>query len=284
MDYRRRIILLLSYPADVSSIAEFFARFGGESIMFMFKKIVAPFFYPLAICFEVLLVGVLLLWFKRRQKLGKILVSIGIGLLVLSGISVTPSILLRPLEYKYDAILDTREIADVKWIVVLGGGHVSDPRLPSGSQLNAPSLVRLVEGIRLHRMLPGSKLLLSGGTVYDPVTNAQVMAEAAFALGVKEENMVLESLSKDTKDEARLVGEMVGDTRFILVTSASHMPRSMALFKKLGMQPVPAPTDYHVKRPLKFRLHLPSGNNAHKTQIAIHEYMGLIWAKMRGQM
>jgi len=67
-------------------------------------------------------------------------------------------------------------------------------------------------------------------------------------MGVSDSDIVLEPDSKDTKDEAVLIQKIVGNEKLILVTSASHMPRSMALFKKRGMQPIPAPTDHTIKR------------------------------------
>ncbi len=84
--------------------------------------------------------------------------------------------------------------------------------------------------------------------MYDPVSNAVVMAGVANVMGIGGNRLVLEELSKDTKDQARLIHKIVGDERFILITSASHMPRSMALFQKLGMKPIPAPADYSVKK------------------------------------
>ncbi len=64
---------------------------------------------------------------------------------------------------------------------------------------------------------------------------------------VKSEDIVLETKATDTKDHPIYVKKIVGKDRFILVTSASHMPRAMALFRKHGMEPIAAPTDYMVK-------------------------------------
>jgi uncharacterized SAM-binding protein YcdF (DUF218 family) len=103
-------------------------------------------------------------------------------------------------------------------------------------------------------------------------------------IGVKKENLVLEEASKDTEDQARFIYRMVKQERFILVTSASHMPRSMTLFKKLGMHPIPAPTEYQVKEgegtvPKRF---YPTADGLMKAERAFYEYLGLVWTKMRG--
>jgi uncharacterized SAM-binding protein YcdF (DUF218 family) len=114
------------------------------------------------------------------------------------------------------------------------------------------------------------------------------MADVALAFGVDQQNLILESVSKDTEEEARLIQKMVGNNLFVLVTSASHMPRSMALFKKLGMQPIPAPTDYGVKErqgqeviPYAF---FPGVDELQKAETAVYEYLGLAWAKLRGRI
>ncbi|NIS59888.1 MAG: envelope biogenesis factor ElyC [Proteobacteria bacterium] len=254
--------------------------------MFLLKKIVSPLLYPLPLCVEILVLGLIVLWFSRKQKTGKLLVSLGVALLVTLSYDAVSNALLRPLEYHYDSPGNFGELSDAKWVVVLGGGHTSDPRVPITGQISDTSLVRLVEGIRLHRALPGSKLILSGGGGFDPVPNAKVMADIALAVGVDRENLILETLSRDTKDEARLIQKMVGGDRFVLVTSASHMPRSVSLFEKLGMKPVPAPTGHHVKerQGMDPAMFFPSADSLKKAEIAFHEYLGSVWAKIRGQV
>jgi uncharacterized SAM-binding protein YcdF (DUF218 family) len=256
--------------------------------MFLFKKILGPFFLPLSLCLEILIIGLILLWFTKKKKAGKIFVSVGVALLILFSYGPLPDLLLRPLEYTYPPLLRVKDLPEIRWIVVLGGGHTSDPQMPANSQLWGPSLCRLVEGIRLHNLLPGSKLMLSGGVLYDPVPEARVLADVALALGVDGRNLVLESVSKDTEEEAVLIQKRVGKDPFLLVTSASHMPRSMALFRKLGMQPIAAPTDYGVRErqgeEMSPSIFFPGIGELKKTEAAIYEYLGLAWAKLRNRI
>ena len=191
--------------------------------MFLFKKIVAPFFFPLSICLEILFLGLFLLWFTRRQKTGKIIVTIGVIFLTVISYSAFSNMLLRPLESKYLPVKDMSTFRNIKWVVVLGGGHCVDHRLSITDQLSDTSLVRLVEGIRLHRILSNSKLILSGGSVFDSTSEASTMAKMAVALGMDQKELILESKSKDTKNQARFIKNIIGSNRFILVTSASHM-------------------------------------------------------------
>ena len=88
---------------------------------------------------------------------------------------------------------------------------------------------------------------MSGGGAFDPVYEAEVMARVAREMGIPESDIILETKSIDTKDEARFIKPIVGNEPFVLVTTASHMPRSIALFKKLGMDPIPSPIGHSVR-------------------------------------
>ena len=252
--------------------------------MFLFKKIVAPLFFPVAIVLLILIIGLFLLILNQRRKTGKVFILVGVLLLGTLSYEAVSERLLKPLEYMYPPLIHPVNMEDVRWIVVLGGGRTSDEKLPVTSQISDLSLFRLVEGIRLHREIPRSKLILSGGRVFDPVSEANVMAEVAIAIGVKKENLVLEEDSKDTEDQARFIYGMLKQERFILVTSASHMPRSMTLFKELGMHPIPAPTEHQVKarRGIVPKRFYPTADGLMKAERAFYEYLGLVWTKMRG--
>jgi uncharacterized SAM-binding protein YcdF (DUF218 family) len=139
--------------------------------------------------------------------------------------------LIKPLELWYPPLLDTSGMKDVKWVVVLGGGHTSSPELQPNAQVFNSSLSRIVEGIRIHRELPESKLLLSGGAVFDPVPEALIMAAVAKMLGVSPDDMVLESLSQDNGQQAQFVQGIIQNDRCVLATSAIHMPRAMLVFE-----------------------------------------------------
>ena len=259
--------------------------------MFVVKKIVALFLYPVGLCLVILVLGLFCLWATRRQRLGKVLVTLGAVILLLFSTSLISLELLVPLEQCYPALLHPETVSwgpkdstSPKWIVVLGGGHVSDPRLPANSQISAAALGRVVEGVRLHKAVPGSMLLLSGGAVFDPVQEAEVMAQVAVLLGVTPQDIMLESDSRDTTEQAAIIAKMIGREKFILVTSAAHMPRSIALFRRSGLQPIPAPADFRAPKtglssPYSF---FPGVGSLGQTQSALHEYLGLAWAWLRG--
>jgi len=196
--------------------------------------------------------------------------------------------LVRPLEKKYPPITNFEPLKDLKWIVVLSGGASVDPELPLSTYLPGACLSRLSEGCFIHNRLPETKLILTGRSGFEgPMPVVEVMGNVAVEWGVGSEDIVLETKAIDTKDHPIYVKEIVGKDKFILVTSASHMPRAMALFRKHGMDPIPAPTNYMVKKTeggLRPGVFFPSAGSLGKAGRAIHEYLGMLWAKLRSQM
>jgi uncharacterized SAM-binding protein YcdF (DUF218 family) len=260
--------------------------------MFWLKKMISPLFYPLPLCLILMLLGLSLLWFTKRQKSGKILVSVGVVVLTAFSYGAISDPLLKPLERTFPP-LRTEETAgpgrmlrNVKWIIVLGGGHTSDPWLPVTGRLSLDALARLTEAARLYRSLPGTKLILSGGAVFDPVSEARIYFETARIMDIPASDLVLSEQARDTEEEARFIHERVGADPLILVTSASHMPRAVALFRNRGMDPIPAPSAHLVKK-RSYRVpgdFFPSALDLHKAQVAVHEYLGMAWSRLRNRI
>jgi uncharacterized SAM-binding protein YcdF (DUF218 family) len=260
--------------------------------MFLLKKIISPFFYPLTLCMILMICGLFLLWFTKRQKMGKIVMTMAVIATVILSYGAFPDSILGPLERTYPPLLMEETSGplpfsqQVRWIVVLGGGHTSDPGLPVTSQISFDALARLTEAVRLYRKLPGVKLILSGGAIFDPVSEAEIYFKTARIMDIPARDLILSDRARDTEEEARLIQDRIGKDPLILVTSAFHMPRAVALFKKRGMNPIPAPAAYMVKMrpddaPGDF---FPSGEGFRKTQIFIHEYLGMLWSKLTGRI
>jgi len=254
------------------------------------KKIFSRFLFPIPLCLEVLLLGLLLLLFTRKQKTGKTLVALAGVFLFLFGSHFVARTLLKPLETRYPPLYITpgappaAGLKDVKFIVVLSSGMTPDASRPVEIQLDDASTARLVEGVRINKVLHCCKLVLSGGPGPDGVsTIAQAMAQLAEELGVSRRDMILDTQSGDTEDQARVVAPIVGKQPFILVTEASHMPRAMALFRKQGTQPIADPMDYRsgygqATAPDHI---FPDAEELGGSQRAVYEYLGLAWAKIR---
>jgi len=256
--------------------------------LFLLKKIVTPFFMPLSVILILLAAGLAIIWKNKLKKRnnGKALLLLGTTLLVLAGYGVFTDRLAASLENRYPPLHDLEAIKknhDPVFIAVLGGGSYPDQQLPLSSQLAPDSLSRLVEGIRLYRRLPGAKLLLSGGAAFQDVPEALTLAKTAILLGAREEDLVVEAKSLDTADQAREIAARVGKVPCILVTSAIHMPRSVALFRKHGLNPIPAPTNYLTVKQTRLApgAFFPNATSLRRAEAAIHEYLGLLAIKYR---
>jgi uncharacterized SAM-binding protein YcdF (DUF218 family) len=254
--------------------------------MFLLKKIVSALLGPMALSFVAIGAGLLLAWRGPGKTTGKVLAGSGLLALLVFGFDFTSAVFLRKLEYQYPPLKQAPSQAQVKWVVVLGGGINDDPRLPLTAQLSQSSLARLIEGIRVHRNLAGSRLLLSGGPVFNRVPEAQAMAGLAVALGIPDSNLVLEDRSMDTEGQARAIKGLVDDQPFVLVTSAAHLPRAMALFRTQGMKPIADGANYMIKRgqegnPDGF---FPGSRGLEKWEILTHECLGIMWGKLTGRM
>ena len=251
--------------------------------MFVIKKIISAFLLPLPFCLLLIFAGLLLLWFTRRQKLGKIFVTAGAIVLTLCGYEIFARQIIKPLERQYAPLTVNAEMqSSVRWIVVLGGGAMEDDFVPQTSQLSRASLARVVEGVRLQRSLPGAKLIFSGGSIFGSPAEAEIMRVVAVSLGVESERIVLDTQSRDTQDQARIVSNIVKDEPLIIVTSAAHIPRSVALFENRGMRPIPAPTDYEAfdSKHINVGDFFPGATSLNTVNSAIHEYLGRAWARM----
>lgn len=257
-----------------------------HSILFISKKLVSYTLNPLTIIMILLAMGLFLLWRKKHNNSGLLLVFLGTVAFVFAGYGFIGNSLLKGLENKYRPIRDISEAAGAKWVVVLGAGMTSDLKVPLTSQLSEGSVIRTIEGIRLWRQIKGSKLLFSGGPVFNTQSEAFGMAELARQLGTPDSFIIMEDKSLDTDDQARLIKGMVKEDMIVLVTSAAHMKRSVALFKKQGMTVIPAATHFLVKDEPKFKPNrmFPNSGSIIAAETLFHEYLGMAWSKIRGRI
>lgn len=240
---------------------------------FLIKKFITFFVEPYGMVLTLFVVGLFFL-FAKKVKPAKIFLTLACGMLFLFAYPPFSDALIEVLEEKYPKY-DYKQ--SVKYIHVLGSGHNSDDSQPLSSQISEAGVKRVLEGLILHKQIEGSKLIFTGYAGDTNVTNAQMNASLAIALGVDAKNIIIFGDPKDTKEEAVFTKSLLGNEAFILVTSASHMPRSMKLFESLGLNPIAAPTDFF-KDEYKGLLRVPNVTALQSSQRAVHEYIGILWA------
>ncbi|MEA3497448.1 MAG: ElyC/SanA/YdcF family protein [Campylobacterota bacterium] len=233
------------------------------SIAFTLKKIISGLIMPLSIGFIFAFIGLYFLY-KNSYKKAKIFLTICIVWIAIIAYSPFSNFLLEPLESKYSKLEKIPQ--DIKYILLLGGDQKS----------------RGWEALRLYNKIPNSKIITSGYEGRYDIPEAIKTANILVELGIPKKDIIIHSKPKDTKEEAIKIKSILKDEPFILITSHYHMPRAIALFNKEGLYPIAAPTDKLAKE--NKYLSIPSGGDLKKTEIAMHEYIGLLWSKLRGQI
>lgn len=249
--------------------------------MFVLKKLISSMLMPLPAMLIIGFLGLMLIMFTTRRKTGCLVVLFSLTGIFLVSFQPVSTRLLMPLERQHSAFLPVDESVD--YVMVLGSGHVVDDQIPPTSELSRTGLMRLAEGIRIMRMYPGSKLILSGYAAGSAVSNARMMAKVALSLGVPKSDIILLETAQDTWEEARQAAAFVKQKRMVLVTSASHMTRALNEFHSVGLNPLPAPTNFlaHKNISQPWDKYTPKAKYLEQTEVYWHERLGLIWQAMR---
>ncbi|WP_394142390.1 envelope biogenesis factor ElyC [Vibrio chagasii] len=249
--------------------------------MFELKKVVSSLLMPLPAMLILAFLGLALVMFTTKRKTGCLITLSALCGIFLIAFQPVSSQLLMPMERQHTAFLPVDETVD--YVMVLGSGHVVDDQIPPTSELSRTGLMRLSEGIRILRLYPGAKLILSGYGAGTEVSNARMMAKVALALGVAKPDIILLETAKDTWEEARQAAAFVKNKKMVLVTSASHMTRALNEFNAAGMKPLPAPTNYLAQDGIvePWNKYMPKAIYLEQTERYWHETMGLVWQSLR---
>jgi uncharacterized SAM-binding protein YcdF (DUF218 family) len=262
--------------------------------MFIFlSKFLPNLVYPLSLAVMMLLAA----WVFVRKPVWRTRLIAGAFLLLwLGGSDVVSTLLMQSLEWRY---LPPVEQPDVDAIVVLGGGTDTADYPRSMVEING-SGDRVLYAAKLYQEGKAPVIFVSGGRIEwareISSTPAGEMLELLQLMGVPAEDVVLQPESRNTYEDAlytsRLLREQ-GVEQILLVTSAFHMPRSVALFENQGIEVIAAPVDFKVTqidRETLFRPSLeaaliglfPSPDNLSLTTLAVKEYLGIFTYSLRG--
>lgn len=249
-------------------------------MFFILKKFIGGLLLPLPLLLIIIGFSILLLWFNRWLKTAKLLISISWLFLVLFSLQPIADKLLMQFEQHYQTYNDNNP---VEYIIVLGGQYTYNPEWAPSSNLGANSLARLAEGIRQYRKQPNTKLVFTGGNARgNSVSSAQTAAEVAISLGVSRQSIITVENVYDTEQEANAIYQLVDKKPFLLVTSASHMPRAVKFFKQKGMAPIAVPANQlAVHTALNpWEKSIPNALYLSHSQIAFYELFGTLWQKI----
>ena len=256
-------------------------------MFFVLSKVFWFFIQPLNLSLFLLLVGVVALVAGWRRLSIAGCVS-GFLILALAAWTSIGAMMLTPLEERFQRPAVPEK---VDGIVVLGGGLEGAINLARGGYEMNSAGDRFVETAVLARRFPDAKVVVSGGVgtlILEGEGDADTAERLLSALGVARERMVLENKSRDTYENAiftkQLVSPKPGET-WLLITSAFHMPRSMALFRKADFDVLPWPVDYRTSGREGVGLMRDNPQDSlQNTSLAIREWLGLIAYWLSGRI
>jgi len=247
-------------------------------MFFYLSKILGFFAIPSNLVILLGIGGALLLR-SRFQRTGWRLMAGSLIVLAIMGLSPLGNVLIIPLEGRFPPWDHTRGAPD--GIVVLGGAVSPDIAV----QRHAPALTEAAERmtalVELARRYPNARILFSGGvgTLAGIATEAQVGLDFWEALGIARERIVAEDKSRNTVENAlfslQLAKPEPGE-RWLLVTSAYHMPRAIGVFRKVGFNVEAHPVDWRTRGPEDVLRPFPTlGDGLRRTDTAVREWVGL---------
>lgn len=261
--------------------------------MFLFfSKLLPLFFYPLGVVCWLLVVALILWW--RKSRFVPIPVLTALLVLLLSSNSWVANSLVQSLEWQH---IPQGALPTADAIVVLGGATRSkSPPRPSVDLSEAGE--RVLYGAQLYREGKAPLIIASGGRINwrggGPAESAD-MAEIMKTMGVPDSAILQDPTSLNTYQNAVNVQQILkkqGIRKILLVTSAMHMPRSLAIFQRLGIDTVAAPTDFLVTQQELAEPNssieasllniVPDAERLEMTTRALKEYLGTVIYRLRG--
>jgi uncharacterized SAM-binding protein YcdF (DUF218 family) len=254
-------------------------------MLFVASKVFWALAQPAALLLGGLLAGTGLL-FTRWRTAGRTV--LGVTAAAALALTVTPlgPWLLRPLEDRFPR--PERLPARVDGIIVLGGAADAWVSQARGQPNVKASADRLIAGAMLARRYPAAKVLFTGGSARigggpDEAAPSRAILEA---LGVAPERLLVEDRSRNTWENARLsfpLADPAADETWLLVTSASHMPRAVGIFRRVGWRVIAYPVDYETtgdpSPPPPYSLR----GGLELASIAMQEWYGLLAYRLLGR-
>jgi len=257
-------------------------------LFFYVSKFLWFFAQPSNAILLLLFAGAVMLW-SRWTRLGRRLVLLAAFLLFVTGLTPLGHMLILPLEERF-ARADLSRGAAPDGIVILGGAQDMSIRNARGVVTVNEAAERLVEAVLLARRFPDARILFtggSGGLFERHMSEAEGAAMLLMNLGVARERLLLETAAQNTYQNAQYSEELARPrpgSRWLLVTSASHMPRAMGSFRTAGFVIEPWPVDYRTRGRKDFWRFFPKPSEGwRRVDNAVREWAGLLAYRLTGR-
>jgi uncharacterized SAM-binding protein YcdF (DUF218 family) len=249
-------------------------------MFFTVSKVLAFFTVPSNLLIAIGLLGVVLL-LTRFTRLASWLIVTSLVLIAVAGLSPLGNALILPLEQRFPPWDSSRGPPD--GIVVLGGAILPNISAARGAVSLNENAERITATVELARRYPNARIIFSGGSntlIFSEGIEAEYAVRELQALGVDRGRLTAEEQSRNTIENAvysRLVANPKPGERWLLVTSAAHMPRAMAAFRAAHFPVDAYPVDWRTSGPIDASRPFSSlSAGLGQTDTAAHEWIGLL--------
>jgi uncharacterized SAM-binding protein YcdF (DUF218 family) len=236
--------------------------------------------------------GAILIW-TGWARWGRRFATTGAILLLVAGLSPLGNALILPLEDRFPrANVDAPP--PPTGFIVLGGAEDRIVGAARGVPALNEAAEREVEAVMLSRRFPDAKIAFTGGDAaifYKSASEASGFAALLTSMGVAADRLILEAEARDTYENATFLkaelekqGLLGPGSRWLLITSAYHMPRSMGVFAKAGLAVEPWPVDYRTRGPADLTRPFDKvSEGLRRVDIAAREWVGLVTYRLAGR-
>lgn len=256
-------------------------------MFFVLAKVLGFFALPSNLLISLGILGIFLM-LTRLARAGRRLAIVSIALLAIAGWSPLGSALILPLEERFPP-WDASHGAPTG-IISLGGAIDTVVSPVRGEVALNEAAERLTAMAELVRRYPQAHIVFSGGSgrlIHDDATEAEFAARLFESFGIEKSRVILESGSRDTDENARFTKELVQPKegeRWLIVTSAHHMPRAVGAFRAAGFPVEAFPVDYRTRGPIDLlRPFATLGDGLRRTDTAVREWVGLLMYRLAGR-
>ncbi len=247
-------------------------------MFFILSKTAALLLLPSNLFIAVVIAGIVLMTTRWRRG-GLRLAILGLGLLLATGFLPVGNVLTHALESRFPPWDATRGAPD--GIVVLGRAISAPLSLAHGGPVVEEAADRVIALAKLMRQFPNARIVYAGGngSLRGGPAEADFVYSLLDELGVPRERVALERQSRNTAENAafsREVAKPKPGERWLLVTSAWHMPRAIGCFRRAGFPVEAYPVDWRTGTRFNFSLPRSFAGGLGRTDLAVNEWLGLL--------
>ena len=248
-------------------------------MFFVLSKVFGFFALPSNLVIALGLLGVALMA-TRFARAGRTLAVASVLLLALAGLSPLGNALILPLENRFPPWAG----GEPAGIVVLGGAVTPDVSVARGDIVLNEAAERMTAAVALALRYPRARIVFSGGNadlvLASGATEAEIALRLLASLGIPRDRVIAEERSRNTVENAVFSKELAAPKpgeRWLLVTSAHHMPRAIGVFRRAGFAVEAYPVDWRTRgRADLLRPFASLGDGLRRTDTAMREWVGLL--------